>query len=59
MDPRQAFTPYVLPSCLSALPTHLPRQKVLGLFGGREAFVAAHQQYSENLLLKKMILEGR
>jgi putative transposase len=44
-------------SYLSALPTQLPRQKVLGRFGGREAFMAAHQQYSENLLLKKMILE--
>ncbi len=44
-------------SFLSERPTHLPRQKVLELFGSREAFIAAHRQYTENLLLKKTILE--
>lgn len=46
------------PSLLSEKHTHLPRQKVLGLFGGRGAFVAAHERYSENVQLKKLILES-
>lgn len=52
---RYPFTSYE--ALLSDKPTRLQRQKVLGLFGGRNAFVEAHQRYCENLLLKKIIFE--
>ena len=55
-EDRYAHTSYH--AFLSEKPTLLQRQKVLGLFGGREAFVEAHRQYSENILLKKIMLES-
>lgn len=55
---REALYPHTsYPALLSDKPTRLQRQKVLGIFGGRKAFVEAHRRYSENILLKKIILE--
>jgi len=51
--PHTSYSPL-----LSGQPTRLQRQKVFGIFGGREAFVIAHQRYSENLVLKKIIFES-
>jgi REP element-mobilizing transposase RayT len=50
------YTSYA--SLISDKPTRLERDKVFALFGGREAFIKAHQQYQEDLALRTFILEN-